>query len=280
MEDLILSPYSVLMSVYKNEKAEFFAKSLESIFTQTYAPDEVVVVCDGELSQQLDSVLDEYSAKYPKILNVVRIPQNKGTAYCANLGLETVRNEYVMKMDSDDICQPFRAENQMTFLAQNPDVDIVGGYIEEFNSDDGRPIAVRQVPLNDAEIRKFAKRRSPFNNQTMVYKKSIAQKIGGYSNDLIRCEDYDFMVRMLIAGAVAANLPEVLVLYRVNTANIIRRKNLLNTKSFIAVRKKIHKMGFSSFLDYIIPCIGQVALFIMPSFITGFIYKKMLRKKI
>ena len=47
---------------------------------------------------------------------------------------------------------------------------------------------------------------------------------------------------------------------------------------FIAVRKKIYKSGYSSFFDFLIPCIGQVLLFIVPSFVTGLIYKKLLRK--
>ena len=49
--------YSVLMSVYKGEKAEFFKLSLKSMFEQTVAPEQVVVVCDGELTHELDNVL-------------------------------------------------------------------------------------------------------------------------------------------------------------------------------------------------------------------------------
>lgn len=280
MENLTTAPYSVLMSVYKNEQPEFFRESLESIFGQTLQPDEVVVVCDGPLSEQLDKVLSEFSDKYSDILKIHRLPENKGTAYCANVCLKIAANEYVMKMDSDDICMPYRAKKQMEYLAAHPEIDILGGFIEEFNSEDRTPIAVREVPVEEAEILHFARRRSPFNNQTMVYKRSIALEINGYSEELIRCEDYDFMVRMLMHGAKPANLPEILVKYRVNSANIKRRKNYLNTKSFIAVRKKIYKMGFSSFWDYLIPCLSQIFLFILPGKLTGFIYKKLLRKKV
>ena len=86
------------------------------------------------------------------------------------------------------------------------------------------------------------------------------------------------MVRMLIAGAIAANIPEVLVRYRVTAGNLNRRRNWRNTKSFIAVRKKIRKMGFSGFMDFLIPCASQIVLFIVPGCVTGLIYKKLLRK--
>lgn len=278
MENRILKPYSVLMSVYKGENTEYFRASMDSLCAQTYPADQIVLVCDGPLGNELDSVIDSYRDKLSGVLDVIRLPENKGTAYCANEGLKACRNEYIMKMDSDDVCNEKRAEKQMTYLTEKPYIDILGSYIEEFKSADNTSIGVRQTPITHEEIMKFAKRRAPFNNQTLVYKKEYATKIGGYSSELIRCEDYDFMVRMLMSGAKSANIPEVLVRYRVDKNNLRRRRNWKNTKSFFAVRKKIYKMGFSGFWDYVLPCAGQLMLFITPSCITGLIYKIMLRK--
>ncbi len=278
MENRILKPYSVLMSVYKGENTEYFRASMDSLCNQTHPASQIVLVCDGPLGDELDMIVSEYKDKLGDILDVVQLPENKGTAYCANIGLKSCKNEYIMKMDSDDVCKSNRAEKQMSYLTDKPYIDILGSYIEEFKSADNTVIGVRQTPTTHEEIVKFAKRRAPFNNQTLVYKKEYAEKIGGYSNELIRCEDYDFMVRMLMAGAKSANIPEVLVRYRVDKNNLKRRRNWKNTKSFFAVRKKIYKMGFSGFWDYVLPCAGQLLLFITPSCITGLIYKLMLRK--
>lgn len=278
MENRILKPYSVLMSVYKGENTEYFRASMDSLCNQTHPASQIVLVCDGPLGDELDMIVSEYKDKLGDILDVVQLPENKGTAYCANIGLKSCKNEYIMKMDSDDVCKSNRAEKQMSYLTDKPYIDILGSYIEEFKSADNTVIGVRQTPTTHEEIVKFAKRRAPFNNQTLVYKKEYAEKIGGYSNDLVRCEDYDFMVRMLMAGAKSANIPEVLVRYRVDKNNLKRRRNWKNTKSFFAVRKKIYKMGFSGFWDYVLPCAGQLLLFITPSCITGLIYKLMLRK--
>ncbi len=278
MENRILKPYSVLMSVYKGENTEYFRASMDSLCNQTHPASQIVLVCDGPLGEELDKIVSEYKDKLGDILEVIQLPENKGTAYCANIGLKSCKKEYIMKMDSDDVCKDNRAEKQMSYLTDKPYIDILGSYIEEFKSADNTVIGVRQTPTTHEEILKFAKRRAPFNNQTLVYKKEYAEKIGGYSNDLIRCEDYDFMVRMLMAGAKSANIPEVLVRYRVDKNNLKRRRNWKNTKSFFAVRKKIYKMGFSGFWDYVLPCAGQLLLFITPSCITGLIYKLMLRK--
>ncbi len=279
MDSSVFQPYSVLMSVYQGDKSEYLKECLDSLIGQTVPADEIVLVCDGPLTEELDGVISEYE-KLPECkLRVFRLEQNMGTAYAANYGLERCENELIMKMDPDDICLPDRARLQLMFLQDHPGIDMLGGYIEEFKNSTKEQIAVRKTPSDDIQIRRFAKRRTPFNNQTLVYKKTIALRIGGYSNSLRRCEDYDFMVRMLIYGAKGANLPQILVRYRVDHANLTRRRNLKNTKSFIAVRKKIHRLGYSGFWDYVLPCMGQIVLFMMPGFFTGFVYKMILRNK-
>lgn len=89
---------------------------------------------------------------------------------------------------------------------------------------------------------------------------------------MVRCEDYDFVVRMLMAGAKGKNIPKSLVKYRTSKENMKRRKNFVNTKWFIISRYRIYKSGFSSLSDFIIPCAAQLVLFIMPSALTGKIY--------
>lgn len=47
------------MSIYVKERPEFLRQALDSVFNQTVAPDEVVIVEDGPLTQELYAVLDE-----------------------------------------------------------------------------------------------------------------------------------------------------------------------------------------------------------------------------
>ena len=271
-----LPAYSVLMSVYAKEHPEFLKQSIDSMLCQSYPPDDFVLVCDGELTKELDGLISEYSSKY-KCFRPVRLKKGKGTGICANVGISACRNEYIVKMDSDDIALPQRCEISMKYMAEHPEVDMLGAYIDEFDSDTGKYIATKKTPLTDSEIKKYARRRNPFNNQTLVYKKSAAEKIGGYKN-IKRCEDYEFVVRMLADGAVGVNLDKVLVKYRVTADNYARRKNWSNTRSFISVRWKIFRMGFSGFSDFIIPCAMQLIIFVLPKSLTGKIYKKFLRK--
>lgn len=269
--------YSVLMSVYHKEKAEFFKRSLQSMFEQTYEPDQVVVVCDGPLTKELDEVLDVLDKKYPDRLLIHRLEKNMGTGYAANIGLQLCKNELIAKMDSDDIAYSNRCEKQLKAFQKHPELDLLGGYVSEFETDISVVKAIKKVPTTHKEIRKYAKRRNPFNNQTLMYKKSVALDCGGYTCNT-RCEDYDFVTRMMMHGANCRNLPECLVHYRLDAGAYERRKNWKNTVGFISVRYRNWRRGFCSLVDFLIPCVAQVVLFLLPISFTEKIYLKLLRK--
>ncbi len=269
--------YSVLMSVYNKEKAEFFKLSLKSMFEQTCPPDEVVVVCDGPLTEELDKVLEEFKAIYEDTLVIYKLKQNMGTGFAANTGLELCKNELIAKMDSDDISYPDRCEKQLKMFEKYEKLDMVGGFVSEFEGEIGNEKAVKKVPCRHSEIIRYAKRRNPFNNQTLMYKKSKALECGGYTCNT-RCEDYDFVTKMMINGAKCMNIQECLVHYRLDAGAYERRRNWKNTVGFITVRHRNWRRGFCSFFDFVVPCVAQMVLFVLPVSFTKKIYIKFLRK--
>ena len=50
--------YSVLMSVYHKEKPEYLRQAIESVQSQTFPTDDFVLVCDGPMNPELDSVIE------------------------------------------------------------------------------------------------------------------------------------------------------------------------------------------------------------------------------
>lgn len=272
-----LPPYSLLMSVYDKELPANLNESLESMLMQTYPPEEVVLVCDGKLTCELNIIAKSFQSEFRDIFKIVHIKENVGAALAYNEGIKACSCEYIMKMDSDDISQPDRCARQMMIFAMHPEIDIIGTFAEEFDADTGETIAIRKTPVKQQQILKYARRRNPFNRQTIAFRKSLAEEIGGYS-DLSLCEDYEFVVRMLMHGAAGYNIPEPLVRYRVSEADLRSRKSWQHTKGFIKVRRIIHKSGFSSLRDLIVPCAAQIGMFILPYGVTRTVYK-LLRKK-
>lgn len=271
--------YSVLMSVHIKEKPDVLAAAIQSMLAQTVVTNDFVVVCDGPLTKELDEVLETIVAENPGLFQIVRLPENVGVGLASKAGLEACKNELVAKMDSDDISVPDRCEKQLARFTANSELTVLGGYIEEFDNQTGKVFAIRSVPVDNAGIRKYARRRNPINNVTAMYKKSAALAVGGY-RDLRRGEDYDLYLRMLINGCYAENLPQTLVKVRVDSNTQRRRASWSAMKGCAGIWWYAWRKGFSSLADLLICLAGQTFLVICPGSIQQMLYKKFLRKKI
>ncbi len=272
-----MEKYSVLMSLYIKEKPEYMRLAIQSMVDQTVRPDEIIIVKDGHITDELQAVLDEYRTKYPTLFNIVGYEENRGLGLALNFGLEHSRNELVARMDTDDIAKPNRCEKQLKVFEENSELSIVGSYVDEFFFTPDEVVSVRAVPTTHNEIYQFAKRRSAFNHPTVMYKKSAVLGVDGYG-DLRRNQDVDLFGRMLFSGCKAANIGESLLWFRSNDALAKRRKSWENTKSYIDTIKKFWKMGYSSFGDYMIIAVAQTGMFLCPTKLQHWIYKKFLRK--
>ncbi len=271
--------YSVLMSVHINENAEHFAASIQSLLDQTVVTNDFVIVCDGPLSKELNKVLEEYDSRYPGLFHIVRLTENVGVGLAAKAGLAVCRNDLIAKMDSDDISLPDRCRMQLSRFSENPDLALIGGVIEEFDNRTGKVFAVRTVPEENSAIRTYARRRSPFNNVTVMYRKSAAEAAGGY-RDLRRGEDYDLYLRMLIAGCYAQNLPQTLVRVRVDSDTHRRRASWSAMKGCAGIWWHAYRVGYSSLADLLICLCGQMFLVICPGRVQQMLYKRFLRTQI
>lgn len=264
--------YSVLMSLYKKENPEYLRIAIDSMLNQTVAPDEIVLVEDGPLTDELYAVLDDYP-----ILHRIKNEKNLGLGLALNVGLKECRNELVARMDTDDCSKPERCEKQLQRFLEKPYLAIVGSHIDEFIGDTSNVISQRIVPTTSEEIYKFAKKRSAFNHPTVMYSKTAVLENNGYAN-LKRNQDVDLFGRMQFKGYKAENIDEALLWFRSSDELAKRRKSWQNTWSYIATIRKFWKMGYSSFTDYAIVGIAQTGMYLMPIKLQNYIYKNFLRK--
>src|SRR5690348_1002807 len=159
---------SVLMSVYGGERPNFLRQSLESLAAQTLKADEIVIVKDGPLGDELEIVLKSYSGVLP--ITTVQLERQVGLGPALTAGLAGCRNDLVARVDSDDICVARRFETQLEFLAENPQVAVLGAAIGEFVGDPDTISSVRKLPCDGAQIKKFAKFRNPLNHMTVMFR--------------------------------------------------------------------------------------------------------------
>ena len=109
--------FSVLQSVYRRDNPDFLAQSLQSIADNTLQPVNVILVKDGILTPELETVISEWQTKLP--LKVVGYEQNQGLAQALNYGLQFVETDLVARMDSDDIWVENKVQVCMNVLKDN-----------------------------------------------------------------------------------------------------------------------------------------------------------------
>lgn len=272
MNDAKTRKYSVLMSLYKKEKPEYLRLALDSMINQTVAPDEIIIVEDGPLTEELYEVLNEFP-----MLHRVKNEKNLGLGLALNVGIKECRNELIARMDTDDFSKPDRCEKQLKRLENKPYLAVVGSHIDEFVGDITNVVSKRIVPTSSEDIYEFAKRRSAFNHPAVMYSKTAVLENHGYAN-LKRNQDVDLFGRMQFEGYKAENMDESLLLFRSSDELAKRRKSWENTWSYIETIRNFWKMGYSSFSDYIMIGIAQTGMYLMPIKLQNYIYKKFLRK--
>jgi len=101
--------FSVVMSVYIKDNDFFLKKSLESLVSQTLLPDEIILVADGALKSSLYKVISNYRCQYD-FIKFISYEENKGPAYAWNIAIENSNNDWIARMDADDICEIDRFE--------------------------------------------------------------------------------------------------------------------------------------------------------------------------
>lgn len=267
--------FSVLMSVYKNEKPEYLRQSLESILQQTILPAEIVVVKDGLLTDELDKVLDVF-AKRSNLFRFLCFEQNRGLGLALRDGVEACSYEWIARMDTDDICKPERFARQVEYIERHPEIALLGTWIKEFSIDSDHPDSVTELPCEHEAIVAYAKKRNPFRHMTVMFKKSAVLDSGNYM-DFLWFEDYDLWVRMLQKGYTAANLPEFLVAVRAGEDMFARRGGWRYLQQDLRFQKWLYDSGFIDHLQYYKNVVIRSCVRILPNSLRVFLYSKLLR---
>lgn len=219
---------SVLMAVY-NGRAHL-REAVESILNQTLRNFEFIIIDDGSRDGS-ERILAEYARK-DKRIRLIR-QKNRGLAKSLNRGIGIAKGEYVARMDADDIAMPERLEIQADYLTAHPLVALCGTYAEEIDGQ-GRILKTRHgnrgplidpgaLPTRHEDIRNAILRYNPFLHPTVMMRKEVVEKTGGYDESFSLAQDYDLFIR--IAGRHrTANLPRKLLRYRRSCNNPARTR--------------------------------------------------------
>ncbi len=268
--------FSVLISVYHRENPTFLDQALTSVENQTHCANEIVLVKDGPLTSELDDVIKQHIDSTNILYTILVLTENVGLGVALTKGIEQCKYEWIARMDSDDIALPDRFEKQFSYIEKNPDADIVGSWICEFDEDMHHCQKERKVPAAHDDLVKFAQYRNPLNHMTVIFKKSAVLDVGGYM-PMNGFEDYYLWMRMILKGKQFANVSEVLLKARTGRGMISRRQGWQYAKDEVALEKAAYQLGFWSRLNLMRNLFTRVLPRLLPVFIVEKLYN-LLRK--
>jgi glycosyltransferase involved in cell wall biosynthesis len=196
---------SVIMGVHNG--APWVGLAVASVLAQCGPAFELIVVDDGST----DATAQVLAAVPDPRLRVQRQPR-AGLTAALTRALGLARAPLVARLDADDLAMPGRLARQAEFLDSHPEVGLLGSAAVEVDAS-GAPVRTIRPPVDDPTIRRTLIRRNPFVHSSIVMRRELVERAGGYDLAFPVAQDYDLWLRLSEITRLA-NLAEPLVTRR------------------------------------------------------------------
>ena len=138
-----------------------------------------------------------------------------------NLLLKEAKGKYIARMDADDRMYPNRLQVQFDYMESHPKVDILGSGMQCFGENEATCEPYR---TGEVGVLEFMECCAIYHPTVMMRKASIDAADMAYKQEYIYAEDYGFWAEALAKGLTIANIPDILLEYRVNPFQVSKTK--------------------------------------------------------
>ncbi len=225
---------SVLLPVYNGQR--YLRDAVDSVLAQTRADFELIAVDDGS-SDATPAILREYAAADARVRVVSR--PNRGLVHTLNEALALATAPYLARMDADDVCRPDRFAKQAAFLDARGDCVLVGSRVLVVDPA-GLPIRTMCDERDHAAIDAAHLNCGwPLVHPAVMMRADAVRRVGGYRDPYNTLEDLDLFLRLAEVGCLA-NLPDVLLHYRMHFASVTHSKEARQQQLRQAILDEAH----------------------------------------
>lgn len=191
---------SIILPTYN--RADSVAASIKSIISQTYVDFELLIVDDGSTDDTENVVKNIPDER----IRYIKISQNGGVSNARNIGVSESLYDLIAFEDSDDLWHIDKLEKQIDYLAKNPDnilvycaYEIIGG---SSNIGIRIPSAGSDVSKLEGNIYPYLLQRNTIGAPTVVMRKDVFNRIGGFKTSYPALEDWDLAIRVAKLGSI------------------------------------------------------------------------------
>jgi len=239
MSQLTTPPVAVIMPVYHGDEAALFDRALRSIEEQDYQGEvRIYLGVDGPIGDDLEGVISGHRAS---LFSIIRHNENMGLARTLNKLLDALEDEhFVFRMDSDDYAHLFRISRQVRAMQEGPDIDILGGAINEVDRE-GRILKTIRHPTEYTRISKYVAKRNPLAHPTVCFRRSAIERFHSYPETSIN-QDWALWFKCLDLGLNLSNIYDVLVDMTVSDSFFGRRGATRAAEEFMISMRGINRL--------------------------------------
>jgi len=225
---------SIIMTAFNAQR--YIHNAIESIINQTYTDWELIVVDDASTDKTFKILMDYRWKKDNKInkdinLTIIRKAKNEGHTKCLNTALESCQGDYIAWHDADDVSLPTRFEKQVAILQNHPTYGFVTTHGITINENGNR---TENFYTDEAQREKKTTITDKFKDDcwlllpSMMFRRSVIDKIGGFDEECYYGQDFNFVYRMLMAKYNFEIIPEELFKFRKHKGSVRASGKFLN----------------------------------------------------
>ncbi len=251
---------SIVIPVHNGEK--YLKESIESCINQTYSTLEIIVVNDASTDSTLD-MLKEYGDK----LKIISVEKQNGLGNVINIGIREAKGEYIARLDIDDVMSPTRIQEQVEYLESHPDCVALGGQIDIID-ENSQVTGHREYAQEDKDIKKNMFLFQPFAHPAVTMRKSAAESVGLYPENMPKVEDVKFFFLLSTKGKFA-NLSTTVLKYRMtftteSQSNMVDHFKKTNMVRNWAIRELGIRPNVIQYVKWKIETVGVYLFSILP----------------
>lgn len=239
---------SVIIPTYNYGR--FIGGAIESVLSQTYPIDEIIVVDDGSTDETAEIV-----TRFKPPVSYVR-QNNSGVSAARNCGVTSATGELIAFLDADDTWLPEKIEKQVAKFAGNGEIGLVHCGMREFDSETGETLEIHLEGGEGWVAEEIALWEGPVivgPGGTIIIRRDVFDDVGGFDTRLKNGEDWEFCLRVARKYQVGF-VAEALVNYRnhggnatKNIAEMERSTLLAWAKAFDTADEKILRLKNRSY---------------------------------
>lgn len=265
---------SVLIPTYNRVK--LLERAIASVLLQTFSDWEMVITNDAS-TDDTANLLKRYAEQDERFVVLHNDKNNyPDVSKTRNDGLSRARGIYVAPLDDDDYwCDPDKLAKQVAFLDAHAECVVVGGGTIVIDENDRERFRYMKLET-DMIIRSRALITNPFTHSTVMFRRGIAESVGGYG-DFKNAEDWDLWLKMGTKGTFH-NLQEYFVYYLMNDKSKTVIFKHSQTKEIFSLLSS-HRYEYPNFfLAYAIN-VGQYCFSLLPRSVQKILYSTLSRAK-